>query len=131
MMESIRECLDTGAEFPLITSFQSDSSLNSSNSSSEKIVEKPQNPINDHQTLFIHSMAESLVRFLEALPISVIPQACYNKCMDIYQNLELSKQLIQQLPSVHYNVFVYLTSFLREIIAVYEGSELTKDNLGN
>jgi len=63
----------------------------------------------------VHSMAEVLIRFLANLPEPVFKQMeeKYNDSMRIS---EFSKNALQQLPSVNYNVFIYIISFLVEVL---------------
>ncbi|XP_048578067.1 inositol polyphosphate 5-phosphatase OCRL isoform X3 [Nematostella vectensis] len=64
----------------------------------------------------IHSVAEALLIFLEALPVPVIPFGFYQKALECCNNYILCKQLICQLPECHRNAFTYLTAFLRELL---------------
>ncbi len=69
VMVQIRECLDSGTEFPV----------------SQDAEERQQ---------FLHAIAESLIQFLEALPIAVVPAGvCYQRCLDAYQSPDLAKQV--------------------------------------
>ncbi|ESO88961.1 hypothetical protein LOTGIDRAFT_106380, partial [Lottia gigantea] len=63
----------------------------------------------------IHSVAESLLLFLEALPESVIPSIAYYKCLDTSNNYLLN---------FHRNVFKYLCAFLRELLKYSEDNNL-------
>ena len=64
----------------------------------------------------IFSIGECLLLFLEALPEPVIPYTYHAKCLEASNNYILSKQVVNQLPECHANVFRYLTAFLREIL---------------
>ncbi|RKP15478.1 hypothetical protein BJ684DRAFT_14271, partial [Piptocephalis cylindrospora] len=66
----------------------------------------------------VHSMAEALLRFLEALPEPVIPFSLYGKCISLGMkgNKVQAAEALEVLPRSHLNVFTYLVSFLREII---------------
>lgn len=75
-------------------------------------------------------MAESLVRLLDALPEPIIPFSLYQRCVDSYQTYQLAKQATSQIPTVHYNVFVYLTAFLREVYSHANKNGLEGENLG-
>ena len=107
-MELIRDCLDSGEPFALgifspLFFFLA------------LMIKIKIHPAESSQTA-VHSMAETLIRFLDALPEPVIPFASYQKCIDNYQTYPLAKQSISTIPSVHYHVFVYLTAFLREVL---------------
>jgi inositol polyphosphate 5-phosphatase INPP5B/F len=82
-MDAIREALDTGDEFPLVS---------------------------------VHSMCECLLRFLESLPQPIYP---LNLCAQYDESDSLEsfcRQSLLKLPIVHYNVFIYVVSFLREVL---------------
>lgn len=85
-MNEIRECLDTG--HPL--------SMN---------------------TYSVYSYADVLVLFLSNLAVPIIS---YSQCptMEIdSQNIQMfARRLLDELPPIHYNVFVYVVSFLREVL---------------
>ncbi|KAF9352760.1 hypothetical protein BGX34_011996 [Mortierella sp. NVP85] len=66
----------------------------------------------------IHSMAEVLLRFLESLRESVVPTEMYYKALEIAGHQQAAYGLLDLMPPVHVNVFVYITSFLRELILV-------------
>lgn len=66
----------------------------------------------------IHSMAEVLLRFLESLHEPVVPTEMYYKALEIAGHQQAAYGLLDLMPPVHVNVFVYITSFLRELILV-------------
>ncbi|KAF9978939.1 hypothetical protein BGZ65_006794 [Modicella reniformis] len=66
----------------------------------------------------IHSMAEVLLRFLESLREPVVPTEMYYRALEIAGNQQAAYGLLDLMPPVHVNVFVYITSFLRELILV-------------
>jgi hypothetical protein len=66
----------------------------------------------------IHSMAEVLLRFLESLREPVVPTEMYYKALEIAGHQQAAYGLLDLMPPVHVNVFVYITSFLRELILV-------------
>jgi len=100
-MEMIRDCLDEGRDFTFAEG--------------------------SHSSVF--SMCETLLRFLEALPDPVVPFAMYQRCLDSYQFYQLARQAVSNIPQVHYNVFVYLTAFLREVLSHSNANGLTVENL--
>ncbi|RUS19167.1 Endonuclease/exonuclease/phosphatase [Endogone sp. FLAS-F59071] len=85
----------------------------------------------DDDHMGIHSMAEVLVRFLEALPEPVIPVQFYQQCLDVGNSREDVHQILNSFPNIHANVFLYLTGFLREVIVKgpKEGSELRREKI--
>lgn len=46
------------------------------------------------------------------------------------EDVGLCKRLVSQLPRVNRNVFVYLTAFLREVLAHADNNKLTAQDLG-
>jgi len=71
----------------------------------------------------IHSMAETVIRFLESITDPVIPFALYSQALEASGSYVQCKQLVKNLPTVHYNVFYYLISFLREILTYRESKQ--------
>ncbi|KAF9567892.1 hypothetical protein EC968_003128 [Mortierella alpina] len=69
----------------------------------------------------IHSMAEVLLRFLESLHEPVVPTEMYYRALEIAGHQQAAYGLLDLMPPVHVNVFVYITSFLRELILVGGG----------
>ncbi|CAO3567765.1 unnamed protein product [Mortierella alpina] len=66
----------------------------------------------------IHSMAEVLLRFLESLHEPVVPTEMYYRALEIAGHQQAAYGLLDLMPPVRVNVFVYITSFLRELILV-------------
>lgn len=66
----------------------------------------------------IHSMAEVLLRFLESLRDPVVPTEMYYRALEVSNHQQAAYGLLDLMPPVHVNVFVYITSFLREMILV-------------
>ncbi|XP_064617717.1 inositol polyphosphate 5-phosphatase OCRL-like isoform X2 [Liolophura sinensis] len=64
----------------------------------------------------VHSVAEALLIFLQCLPEPVIPYNVYRKCLDSCTNFFTAKQVLQDIPEHHKNVFKYLCAFLRELL---------------
>ncbi|ODN00527.1 Type II inositol 1,4,5-trisphosphate 5-phosphatase [Orchesella cincta] len=62
------------------------------------------------------SIAETMFLLLDCFPEPVIPFSMHLKCLDSAHNYTACKQLVRQLPAAHRNVFLYLTSFLRELL---------------
>ncbi|XP_018769716.1 inositol polyphosphate 5-phosphatase OCRL isoform X1 [Serinus canaria] len=72
-----------------------------------------------------HSVAEALLIFLEALPEPVICYELYQRCLEGSHSSRLCRQVILQLPSCHRNVFLYLMSFLRELLKYSEDNNVS------
>ncbi|XP_076445234.1 inositol polyphosphate 5-phosphatase OCRL-like isoform X2 [Babylonia areolata] len=64
----------------------------------------------------VHSVAESLLLFLECLAEPVIPFSVYQQCLSASNNLLLSKQVLSQIPDFHKNTFHYVCEFLKEML---------------
>ncbi|KAF9386550.1 hypothetical protein CPC16_007480 [Podila verticillata] len=64
----------------------------------------------------IHSMAEVLLRFLESLKEPVVPTEMYYRALEVANHQQAAYGLLDLMPPVNVNVFVYVTSFLRELI---------------
>ncbi|XP_064473266.1 inositol polyphosphate 5-phosphatase OCRL-like isoform X2 [Ornithodoros turicata] len=79
----------------------------------------------------VHSIAEALLLFLEALPEPVIPRLSYQRCLDCSNNFVLCKQVVSQVPDVHRKTFVYLVSFLKELLAHSSDNKLDAKLLAN
>eukprot|EP00762_Andalucia_godoyi_P000848 ANDGO_03734.mRNA.1 Polyphosphatidylinositol phosphatase INP53 len=78
----------------------------------------------------VHSVAVCLVRFLESLSPAVIPLEVAKRTLDASSSLTASRQLVaKSLPPVHFNVFHYVTAFLRELLTHSAKNGLTVDRL--
>eukprot|EP00727_Mastigamoeba_balamuthi_P004490 m51a1_g14039 hypothetical protein (712) ;mRNA; f:1170592-1174281 len=98
-MEEIRECLDTGDSF-------------------------------NGKQFNVHSMADTMIRFLESLTEPVIPVGLYNMCLDAsFSYLQCKTIVGTHLNAVHFNVFYYIMSFLREVLKFSEKNNLTPERL--
>ncbi|KAG0243878.1 hypothetical protein BGW41_001067 [Actinomortierella wolfii] len=64
----------------------------------------------------MHSMAEVLLLFLDSLSDPVVPSEMYYRALEVCNDRQACYGLLDLMPPVNVNVFVYLTSFLREII---------------
>ena len=76
-----------------------------------------------------YSLGEALVRLLESFPQPVVPFALYRQCLESAHSFTVAKQLLSFLPPVHYNVFHYITSFLREVLSHADQNQLTANQL--
>ncbi|KAJ1557210.1 hypothetical protein HK405_000546 [Cladochytrium tenue] len=71
----------------------------------------------------VHSMAATLQLFLGALAEPVVPAWLYVRCVqEGYLSLAAGRQVLRPLPRAHFNSFVYLVSFFKEVLASYVGA---------
>lgn len=73
----------------------------------------------------VHSMAETLIRFLDSLAEPIVPVKLYKQVLDGSGTLAQCKQILTYMPPVHFNAFYYLMSFLREVLTHSEKNKLT------
>ncbi|EFC42384.1 phosphatidylinositol polyphosphate 5-phosphatase [Naegleria gruberi] len=76
-----------------------------------------------------HSIAESLMTFLESLREPVVPFKFYQMCLNASTNSATCHHLISMLPDVHFNTFHYLMSFLREVLKYKKFNSLTLEEV--
>eukprot|EP01084_Bolivina_argentea_P265255 449540_1 len=77
----------------------------------------------------LHSVGEALVRFLESLQEPVFPVSL---CESFQNNMDIDqwcRQALMRLPLSHYNAFIYVISFLREILKHSSRNHLTPEKL--
>lgn len=72
----------------------------------------------------IYSVGEALLLFLETIPEPVIPYRFHTKCFEACNNYVLCKQVVNNMPLCHFNVFRYLCAFLRELLKYSAENEL-------
>ena len=77
------------------------------------------------QVSSIHSVAESLILFLDSFPDPVIPYEHYPVCLEHCTHFANSKRALRSMDFSHRNVFKYICAFLREILS---HSELNRSN---
>lgn len=73
-------------------------------------------PISLATELGILSAGETLIRYLESLPISVIPQGHYFSVLAFADDRDASTRLISRLPDEHQSSFKYICAFLGEYL---------------
>ena len=73
----------------------------------------------------VHSVCEALVLFLDSFPEPVIPYDHYPICLEHCTHFANSKRALKNINFSHRNVFKYICTFLREILA---HSEKNKSN---
>ncbi|KAL1922020.1 uncharacterized protein VTP21DRAFT_10662 [Calcarisporiella thermophila] len=109
----IRECLDTGADFDLDKMRHATTAA----SSSEENPPSGDDPSVDELELPTHSMAETLIKFLAALPDPLIPFSAYAQCVEVgWKSRENAYLVLDKMSHVHVNAFLIITSFLREMM---------------
>ena len=78
----------------------------------------------------IHSMAEVLLSFLYNLSSPIVPQTLFPTLEVDSQNIQsCSRKFLEELPPIHYNVFVYIISFFRECLLHSETNKLNAPKL--
>ncbi|CAH1405483.1 unnamed protein product [Nezara viridula] len=65
----------------------------------------------------VYSVAEALLLLFESCPEPVIPYEMHTACLNCASNFMQCKQIIQGLTYHRKNVFIYLCSFLRELLS--------------
>lgn len=74
----------------------------------------------------VHSMADVLVSFLTSLSDTIVPTSLFPNLEIDAQNLQsYARELLEGLPPIHYNVFVYMISFFRECLSHHKSNQLT------
>lgn len=66
----------------------------------------------------VHSYADVLTGFLQSLSVPIVPSALFpSQEVDSISMQSTARRLLEELPPVHYNIFVYVISFFREVLA--------------
>jgi len=74
----------------------------------------------------IHSMTDVLVSFLTSLTSTVVPHSLLPTLEIDAQNVQAcARSLLEGLPPINYNVFVYMISFFRECLLYQQQNQLT------
>jgi len=89
IVHQIRECLDTGAEFPFATKTEHDPSI-------------------------VLAFGDTLLQLLSSLTEPVVPASLHAKCAQMTSRDE-AFELLDDLPSVSVNVWISVTAFLHFI----------------
>jgi len=98
-MALIRECLDKGEELPT------------------------------RGTISNHSMAETLLRFIESLPDPIIPLKNYREALDSSNNSTNCRNFVNTLPELNRTCFCYIISFLKEVLALRNENKSNPEQL--
>jgi len=78
----------------------------------------------------VHSVAETMILWLNSLPSSVIPQEFFTQTItEGISSPQGAIALLSRLPPAHYNVFCYLVSLLRELLTHKQDNTLSADTL--
>lgn len=78
----------------------------------------------------VHSMTEVLLSFLSNLPSPIVPRSLFPTLEIDAQNIQsISRKFLEDLPPIHYNVFVYMISFFREALLYREANKLSAAKL--
>jgi len=78
----------------------------------------------------MQSLAEALVGFLSNLSTPIVPPTLFPTLEVDSQNIQsLSRKFLEELPPIHYNIFVYVMSFFREVLVFKEQNGLTAAKL--
>ena len=78
----------------------------------------------------IHSMTETLISFLANLSSPIVPRSIFLGVEVDSQNIQfLARKFLEELPPIHYNVFVYIISFFRECLVHKESNMLSAAKL--
>lgn len=78
----------------------------------------------------LHSVGEALVRFLESLQDPVFPESLCDSYQENKMDLtQWCRQALMKLPLSHYNSFIYIISFLREVLTHSTRNKLTAEVL--
>ncbi|GAB5362676.1 hypothetical protein AAMO2058_000818100 [Amorphochlora amoebiformis] len=77
----------------------------------------------------IHSMAEAFIQFLVSLKNPVFPMKFIDEMHSDSNLSDFCKQALLNLTPIHYNAFVYVISFLREVLKHSASNKLTADKI--
>lgn len=78
----------------------------------------------------IHSYVETFMTFLQCLASPVVPPSLFPTVeIDSLNIQSMTRRFLEDLPPIHYNVFVYIVSFFREALLYREANKLTAAKL--
>ncbi|KAG7208116.1 hypothetical protein KM043_009688 [Ampulex compressa] len=72
----------------------------------------------------VHSAAEALLLLLESTAEPLIPYNLHDVCLSAAVNYLQCKQIVMQLPEIRKTVFLYIISFLQELLSHTRDNEL-------
>mmetsp|Transcript_30935 Transcript_30935/g.35256 ORF Transcript_30935/g.35256 Transcript_30935/m.35256 type:complete len:741 (+) Transcript_30935:161-2383(+) len=77
-----------------------------------------------------HSLAEAMLAFLSNLSTPIVPPKLFPTLEIDSQNIQsFARKFLEELPPIHYNVFVYVMSFFREALLYKEQNKLVATRL--
>lgn len=79
----------------------------------------------------VDSIAEALCLFLESTAQPIVPSKYTARCLTVCNDLQLSRQVLTELPKTHQNVFNYVCAFLREVLRHSHKNNLDATILAN
>ncbi|KAJ3238941.1 hypothetical protein HDU78_003117 [Chytriomyces hyalinus] len=121
-MNSEEHISDSGQTVPLDIDLllKSASILRRGNDSTSKILRLTHRK---GRVASVHAVAECLLKFLEGLEISVVPDSLYLWIVqEGYYDADARQKIRASMPAANGVVFDYLLSFLREVLAGYTGN---------
>lgn len=78
----------------------------------------------------VHSYIEVFVDLLSSLAVPVVPPHLFPSVEINAENIQaMARRFLEDLPPIHYNVFVYVISFFREILLYRDHNQLTSAKL--
>jgi inositol polyphosphate 5-phosphatase INPP5B/F len=78
----------------------------------------------------VHSYTDVMIAFISSLSSPVLPSVFFPSVEIDSQNIQMSaRRLLEELPPIHYNVFVYIISFFREVLQHREVNQLNAAKL--
>lgn len=78
----------------------------------------------------VHSYVDCFLEFLSSLSVPVVPSALFPAVEISSENIQsMSRKFLEDLPPIHYNVFIYAISFFREVLLYREHNHLTAAKL--
>jgi inositol polyphosphate 5-phosphatase INPP5B/F len=78
----------------------------------------------------VHSYVECFLEFLSSLSVPVVPSALFPAVEINSENIQsMSRKFLEDLSPIHYNVFIYVISFFREVLLYREQNQLTAAKL--
>ena len=78
----------------------------------------------------VHSYIEVFLGLLSSLAVPIVPSHLFPAVEINAENIQaMSRRFLEDLPPIHYNVFVYIISFFREILLYRDHNQLTSAKL--
>mmetsp|Transcript_29682 Transcript_29682/g.52112 ORF Transcript_29682/g.52112 Transcript_29682/m.52112 type:complete len:752 (-) Transcript_29682:209-2464(-) len=77
----------------------------------------------------VHSMAEAFIEFLVSLSQPIFRMELIDEMRSDANLTDFCKQALLRLTPIHYNAFIYILSFLREVLKYSSSNKLTADKI--